>query len=115
MTDVGNAYHRYVTDLEEKVAELTAAVEAREIGFKSVTAENENLRRKLDSACRIADEYAREVDLSRGTMRTIRAAVGEHRSATTGAEPEKTRHPIDHETLRPVSMAKFGADNRGGG
>jgi hypothetical protein len=86
--DVGNAYHRYVTDLEDKVAELTAAVESRDIAFKSVSAENENLRRKLDSACRIADEYAREVDLSRGILRTIRASVGEHRAATTGA-PEK--------------------------
>jgi hypothetical protein len=91
--DVGNSYHRYVTDLEDRVAELTAAVEARDIAYKSVTAENENLRSKLDNACRIADEYAREIDQSRGAMRIIRATVGEHRAATTGA-PEKP-HQVD--------------------
>jgi hypothetical protein len=95
-TDVGNAYHRYVTDLEDKVAELTAAVAARDTAYDSVTAEAENLRQRLDRACRIADSNARELDLARATLRTIRAAVGEQHAATTGApqKPQPIENPI---------------------
>ena len=114
MTDIGNEYHRYVTQLEEQNEAMRAMVDARDLAHKSITAEAENLRRALDKACRRADETARELDLMRGMWMKVGAASDEIRRATAPAvEPAKSpRHPIDHEALRPVSMAKFGADNR---
>jgi len=90
-TAAANEYHRYVTELEEQNSSLRAMVESRDLAFKSVNAENENLRGRLDRACRIADQTARELDLLRGLWRTIRAASSEVQAATLGmaGAPEK--------------------------
>ena len=115
MSGVASEYQRYVTQLEEQNEAMRAMVEARDLAHKSVTAENESLRRALDKACRRSDETARELDLMRGLWLKVGAVSDEIRRATAPApEPARPRHPIDHEALRPVSMARFGADNRNG-
>ena len=109
MTDIGNEYHRYVTQLEEQNEEMRAMVEARDLAHKSVTAENENLRRSLDKACRRADETARELDLMRGLWLKVGAASDEIRRAIAPAKPAP--QPVDLHTIQMGQ--RFGADSRG--
>jgi len=82
-------HHRYVLQLEEQNAQMHAMIEARDVTIKSINTENKNLRTMLKDAGETTDALHRELDLSRATLRTVRAAVVEHRDATIGGTPEK--------------------------
>jgi len=105
MTDVGNAYHRYVTELEEQNERFRAMIQSRDIAFNSVNAENENLRQRLDRACRIADETSRELDLYRGLWRTIGAAATEAQQAIKGPVSAPQKPIVSRLDLHEVQAA----------
>jgi hypothetical protein len=80
-------HYRYVLLLEEQNAQMRAMVQARDTTIKSINAEVVTLRTALAKAGETTDALHRELDLSRATLRVVRAAVVEHRDATLGDAP----------------------------